>query len=182
MIYSERLRLRAAERADLPLFTRWLNDPEVRKNLSLYLPLSIADEEHWFETMLQNPPAEHALVIEIPLPDSDDWQPIGNCSLMNIDWRNRKAEFGIFIGEKSLWNKGYGTDTARLILKHGFETLNLHRIFLQVFVTNPGAIRAYEKAGFVHEGRLRQGMFLDGAYVDVLLMSVLRTEWASAKG
>ena len=182
MIYSKRLRLRAAERADLPLFVRWLNDPEVRQNLALYLPMSQASEEQWFESMLKSPPAEHVLVIEVRQPDGESWQPIGNCSLMDIDWHNRKAEFGIFIGEKSMWNQGYGTETARLILKHGFDTLNLNRISLQVFATNPRAIRAYEKAGFVLEGRLRQAEFIDGQYVDMLLMSVLRSEWNPGEG
>jgi len=182
MIYAQRLRLRAAERSDLPLFVRWLNDPEVRQNISLYLPLSLSDEEQWFEGMLQGPPAEHVLVIEVRQPEVESWLPIGNCSLMNIDWRNRKAEFGIFIGEKAMWNQGYGTETARLILKHGFDTLNLNRIYLQVFSTNPRAIRAYEKAGFVHEGALRQAQYIDGQYVDVLWMSVLRTEWTPGEG
>jgi diamine N-acetyltransferase len=55
--------------------------------------------------------------------------------------------------------------------------LNLNRIFLRVYENNPRAIRAYEKTGFVHEGRLRQGHFHNGEYLDVLLMGVLRAEW-----
>jgi RimJ/RimL family protein N-acetyltransferase len=65
---------------------------------------------------------------------------------------------------------------VRLLVKHGFETLNLNRIYLQVFANNPRAIRAYEKAGFIHEGRKRQAEFRDGQYIDVLLMSILRDE------
>jgi len=67
-----------------------------------------------------------------------------------------------------------------LLLRHGFLTLNLNRVFLRVFETNPRAIRSYEKAGFIHEGRLRQAEFRDGQYVDILLMSVLRSEWEDA--
>ena len=177
MIYGEGVRLRAAERSDLPRFVEWLNDPEVRQYISLYLPLSQGDEEQWFDSMQKRPPAEHVLVIEIRQPESQSWLPVGNCAFMDIDWRNRSAEFGIFIGEKSHWNQGYGTAAVRLLVRHGFNTLNLQRIFLRVFETNPRAIRAYEKAGFVREGRMRQAEFLDGRYVDVLLMSVLRSEW-----
>ncbi len=65
----------------------------------------------------------------------------------------------------------------RLLLKVGFETLNLNRIFLRVDVANKGGIRAYEKAGYVHEGRFRQGNYRDGQYEDMLFMSVLRSEW-----
>jgi RimJ/RimL family protein N-acetyltransferase len=62
-------------------------------------------------------------------------------------------------------------------LKYGFNTLNLNRIFLHVFETNPRAIRAYEKAGFSHEGRKRQAEFKNGTYVDILMMSVLKDEY-----
>jgi RimJ/RimL family protein N-acetyltransferase len=55
--------------------------------------------------------------------------------------------------------------------------LNLNRIFLRVDADNSGGIRAYEKAGFIHEARLRQAGFRDGDYRDELIMSVLRSEW-----
>ncbi len=175
MIYGKRIRLRAPEKGDVPRFTAWLNDPEVRQGLSMYLPLSIAEEERWFENMLQQPANEHPLTIEVRQGES--WIPIGNCGFMNIEWRNRASEVGIFIGEKSFWNQGYGTETMRLLLEHGFQTLNLNRIFLRVFGNNARAIRSYEKAGFIHEGRMRQAEYQAGAYIDVLLMSVLRSEW-----
>ncbi len=179
MIYGDRIRLRSVTRRDLPQFVEWLNDPEVRSGLLMYLPLSFEDEEAWFENMIKSPAAQHPMVIEVR--SDDDWIMIGNCGFHLIDWRIRSAEVGIFIGEKSYWNQGYGTKVMRLLLKHGFNTLNLNRIALEVFETNPRAIRTYEKAGFVHEGRRRQDMFQDGRYIDVLLMSVLRSEWQDEK-
>jgi len=175
MIYGDRIRLRAPTRSDLPQFVEWLNDPEVSAGLLMVLPLSFEDEEAWFENMIKSPAAQHPLVIEVH--NADDWKMIGNCGFHMIDWRIRSAEVGIFIGDKSYWNRGYGTEVMRLLLRHGFNTLNLNRIALEVFETNPRAIRAYEKAGFVHEGRRRQDMFKDGRYIDVLLMSVLCSEW-----
>lgn len=175
MIYSERIRLRAPERADIPRFVAWLNDPEVRAGLSVVLPFSQADEENWFENMLKRPMEEHPLTIEAR--QGEDWIAIGNCGLFDFDWRCRSAEVGIFIGEKNLWNQGYGTEVMRLLLKHGFQTFNLNRIALRVYETNPRAVRSYEKAGFIHEGRQRQGMYKDGQFIDILLMSALRSEW-----
>jgi RimJ/RimL family protein N-acetyltransferase len=175
MISGERIRLRSPEREDIPSFVAWLNDPEVRSGISSYLPFSRAEEEQWFENMLQSPKDEHTLVIEVKV--ADDWSSIGNCSLFGINWKNRSAELGIFIGEKRYWNQGLGTETVRLLLHHGFNTLNLNRIFLRVFENNPRAIRSYEKAGFIHEGRMRQAEFREGRYIDVLWMSVLRSEW-----
>jgi RimJ/RimL family protein N-acetyltransferase len=176
MIYGKRIRLRADERADLPLFVEWLNDPEVRQGISYTLPLSQAVEEQWFENMLKMPREEQPLGIEIRTEDGG-WRLIGNCSYMDLNWRSRSAEVGIFIGDKTCWDKGYGTEVMRLLLQHGFETKNLNRIFLHVFATNLRAIRCYEKAGFVPEGRLRQAEFKDGGYVDFIVMSVLRSEY-----
>lgn len=179
MIQGKTVRLRAPTRTDLPQFVAWLNDPEVTAGLLVSLPMSLEDEEAWFTGMLNRPLAEHPLVIEIQ--QAKEWVAIGNCGVHNIDWRARSAEVGIFIGEKSLWNKGYGSDAMRLLLTHCFKTLNLNRVALDVYETNLRAIRSYEKVGFVHEGRKRQAMYKEGKYIDILIMSILREEWKEDK-
>ncbi len=182
MIIGDQIRFRSIEKEDLPYFVKWLNDPEVRRGLSMIMPLSQAEEEDWFEGLLKRSPFERPLAIEIQ-PDSqvDEWIFVGNCGLFGIDWQNRFAEIGIHIGEKGYWNQGFGTKAMLLILKHGFENLNLHRLWLRVFETNLRAVRSYEKAGFKEEGKFRQAQFIDGKYVDVMIMSVLKTEWQDHK-
>jgi len=175
MITRERVRLRAPGRDDLPRFVAWLNDPDVRQGLSLYLPLSLDQEQEWYENMLKTPADEHPLVIEIR--SGDAWIPVGNCGFHQLDWRNRSAELGIFIGEKSYWSQGYGSEVMSMLLEHGFATLNLNRIYLRVFADNLRAIRSYEKSGFVHEGNMRQAEYHHNQFVDILFMSVLRSEW-----
>lgn len=175
MIYADRVRLRAMEREDIPRCVAWLNDPEVRHGLAMYLPMSIAQEEQWFEGMLQRPADQQSLMIDVR--EGDGWRHVGGCGYHEIQWRHRAGEVGIFIGEKSLWNQGYGTEAMRLLLRHGFETLNLHRVMLRVYDYNARAARSYEKAGFVREGALRQAIFHEGRYHDCHLMSVLRAEW-----
>ena len=175
MIQDNDIRLRAIEEEDLPRFVAWLNDPEVYQHLEKTIPLSTAHEALWYQDLLKKPMEEHPLVIEIDTPDG--WFPVGDVSFININWRDRSAEIGIFIGEKKFWNQKYGQKAMRTMLRHGFFNLNLNRIYLRVYETNPRAIRAYEQTGFVHEGRLRQAKFQNGKYIDVLLMSVLRTEW-----
>jgi RimJ/RimL family protein N-acetyltransferase len=179
MIYGERVRLRADERSDIPSFIQWLNDPDVREHLLVDLQISQANEEQWFESMLKSPREEQPLAIEIK--DGDGWKLIGNCSFMGLDWHTRSAEVGLFIGDKSCWDKGYGTEVMQLLLRHGFETMNLNRIYLRVHVPNQRGIRCYEKVGFVTEGRLRQAVYKNGEYQDVLIMSVLRSEWIPSK-
>lgn len=175
MIYGKRIRFRAIERTDLPLFVDWINDPEVQAGLSMHLSMSLAIEENWFEDMLKRPRDEQPLGIEFQ--DKKDWTLIGNCGFFNIEPIHRSAEVGIMIGEKSYWNQGLGTEAMQLLLKHGFETLNLNRIYLRVFESNPRAMRAYEKSGYVLEGRQREAYYQDGKYTDVANMSVLRSEW-----
>jgi diamine N-acetyltransferase len=195
MIYGERIRFRAVERDDLTTFIDWYNDPEVLHGTSVYLPLSMADEEEWFEKMRKLPADEHNLAIEVCLPreradlpderegetapegGEESWKLIGSIGFFNLDQRNRSSEFGVMIGEKRYWNNGYGTEAVRMLCQHGFNTLNLNRIYLRVYENNPGAIRAYEKAGFTHEGRQRQAEFRDGKYMDILVMSMLKNEF-----
>jgi len=174
-IYGERIRLRAAEQGDLEKFIEWVNDPAVTRGLDLFLPISSIDEEKWFEAAMQRPQEEKPLVIE--MKQGDAWRVIGNSGFLDFDWVVRSAQVGIMIGDKSVWNQRYGTETMRLLLRHAFQTLNLRRVFLRVYSDNLYAIRAYEKVGFVHEGRLRQAVYKDGEYHDLLIMSVLRTEW-----
>lgn len=175
MIYGERIRFRAPERHDIPLFVAWFNDPEVRHGLTIYLPMSLVSEEKWFESMMSRPQEEHPFVIEAK--NEDEWVTIGNVGLTSIDARARSTEFGIVIGNKNYWNQGYGTETIQLLLKHCFETMNLNRVMLRVYQNNPRAIRCYEKVGFKHEGAWRQAHYHGGMYYDVLFMGILKEEW-----
>jgi RimJ/RimL family protein N-acetyltransferase len=179
MIYGKRIRLRGVEKADIQKYYDWINDPEVNEGLAVDLPMSTLDEERWLERTSQAEPAEKPLAIE--MRSGSHWKLIGNCGFIHIEWRNRAAELGIMIGEKALWNKGYGTETMLLLLKHGFETLNLNRIYLRVYSTNPRAMRAYEKAEFVLEGTMRAGVYKNGKYADVHFMSVLSSEWEARR-
>ena len=181
-LFSNRLRLRAPERDDIPQFLKWMNDPDITENLMLYQPISAEEEANWYENMLKRPAAEHVMVIEIKTPvegksETETWFPIGNIQFLDIDWRNRKTEIGIMIGEKEYWDQGYGSEAMQLMLKHGFETLNLHRIWLQVYDKNVRGIRAYEKTGFTVESRFREAHYQHGRYYDIIIMSILRSEW-----
>jgi RimJ/RimL family protein N-acetyltransferase len=89
----------------------------------------------------------------------------------------RTAEFRIFLGNKAYWTRGIGTECTKLMVVYGFEKLNLNRIWLGVNADNIGGVRAYEKAGFIKEGILRQEQYRNFRYYDVVRMSVLRSEY-----
>jgi len=174
IIRAERVYLRPAERADLPTFVRWLADAEVTHNLAIRSPISQAAEEKWFDQMTEKQGKEHYHFV-ICLIDGD--RPIGATDLRDLDLENGNAGFGIVIGEKAEWNKGYGTETLQAICDFGFGQLRLERIYLEVYAANKAGQRAYQKAGFVTEGTLRNAHFADGKHVDAMIMSLLRDEW-----
>jgi RimJ/RimL family protein N-acetyltransferase len=94
-----------------------------------------------------------------------------------VRWPHRDAWLGIGIGDRADWGKGYGTDALRLALRYAFDELDLHRVSLTVLGANPRAQRAYEKAGFVVEGRQRGQSQYDGQRVDEVFMGILREAW-----
>ena len=174
VIRGERIYLRPAERSDVPTFVRWFTDADVLRNLAMRSPMSQAGEEQWFDRMLvAQGMTDYHFVICLRV----DGRPIGTVGLHGIDHLNGSAEFGIAIGERAEWGKGYGTEATLAICDFGFGELRLERIGLSVYAGNERGRRTYEKVGFVHEGTLRRAHFARGEHHDVHVMSLLRDEW-----
>jgi RimJ/RimL family protein N-acetyltransferase len=165
--------VRKPEPRDVEALYRQKNDAEVAGFLGGFTTgYSRKDLENWVEhhRALRN----EALWV---IADETSDQAVGHVGLYEIDHRIRTAEFAIMIGDKSRWGVGLGRAGTRFAVDYGFRQLNLNRISLQVLATNPRARALYESLGFVHEGRLRQAQYKNGAYVDVELMSMLRAEY-----
>jgi UDP-4-amino-4,6-dideoxy-N-acetyl-beta-L-altrosamine N-acetyltransferase len=171
MIYGEKTRLRRIEREDIPTFVRWFSNPDVREFLTINRPISIAEEAKWFERQLEDESGEIFAI------ETADGVHIGNLGLHDINWVHRHAELGIVIGEKEYWGQGYGSDAIRTLLRFAFQEMNLHRVSLRVYEDNARGIRAYEKCGFKHEGRMREAIFRKGRYYDELRMGILGHEF-----
>lgn len=106
-----------------------------------------------------------------------DGRLLGETGLDEVHWKHGESFVGISIGEREFWDKGYGTDAMRVLLRYAFSELNLHQVSLTVFEYNPRAIRSYEKAGFKVEGRERKFLKRGGKRWDMLYMGILRQEW-----
>lgn len=134
MIQREKVRLRERSPTDLLREALWSGDPETQAlDPSVGLPLNA----RWFSI------------------DTSDGVHIGTCGIYNFD--NVTGQLGIRIGDKSYWNKGYGTDATRAFVDYCFATLGMARIWLKVLPANIRAIRCYEKSGFTECGKLAIG-------------------------
>ncbi len=171
-LIGEKVYLRVLEREDAPVLKAYINDPDVNRTLMVYRPLGLESVEKFIATPGTN---ENEICLGIALREND--RLIGATDLHLRAPKDRHALFGISIGAKDEWNKGYGTEATRLIVDYGFQTLNLNRISLRVYEYNPRAVRTYEKVGFKREGVLRQEVYREGRYWDAYAMGMLRTEW-----
>jgi RimJ/RimL family protein N-acetyltransferase len=175
-IHGATVLLRALEREDLPPLRSFVNDPEVMRFSNTFRPISDEQQEAWWERTSR---AADATWFGIEDIRSGRGKLVGTCCLVDVDWVSRVAELRIRIGAKGAWGHGLGTEACGLLVAFGFEHLNLGRIWLRVFGSNGRAIHLYEKLGFVTEGTLRRAAFIQGVTEDVVIMGLLREEWAA---
>lgn len=175
-ILGERIMIREYQKEDLNRVREWVNDPETVRNLDdifLY-PHTLAMTERFINAVLED---EYPDTKNFVIADINTEAYIGQISLTHIDWHNRKAEMAIVIGRSEDRNKGYGKEAVRLLLGFAFRQMNLHRIELRVREFNTYGYNCYLKCGFKEEGRKRQDCFIDGGYVDTIVMGILSEEF-----
>ena len=169
--------LRSLERADLQLMAEWLNDADVTRLLFMGLfPSSPEMLTAQWERERSNPEE-----VTFAVCDKQSSAFVGTTGLYRIHWVMRTGEFRVFLGDKRVWNRGIGTECVKLMVIYGFEKLNLNKVWLGVNAENAGGVRAYQKAGFVHEGVLRQEQYRNFRYYDAIRMSLLRSEYESMR-
>lgn len=153
-------------------YLQWLNDEEVsRFNSHAVFPNTAEKMRQFYDSI--NP--QKQVVLAIIEQDSD--LHVGNVALQAINWINRNAEFAILLGDKNYWGKGIGTVAAQLIIRYGFERLNLHRIYCGTIAGNTGMEKMAKKLKMKEEGRRRDAVYKNGAYHDIIEYGVLRDEY-----
>lgn len=160
--------LRLMTEADTERIVAWRNQDFVRKNFIYQRPFTKEGHLNWIKTMIQPGKA-----IQFIICTNQNAVPVGSVYLRDIDPVHQKAEYGIFIGEAQVLGKGYGTQAAGLMIQYAFEAVKLHKLMLRVLADNERARKSYEKAGFVQEAYLRDEVFLDGKFRDLVLMAVI---------
>ncbi|MCI7726724.1 MAG: UDP-4-amino-4,6-dideoxy-N-acetyl-beta-L-altrosamine N-acetyltransferase [Clostridiales bacterium] len=168
---KEGIYLRPITADDTEMVLHWRNSDSV-KRFYLYRK-DITPEEHsrWLSEKV-----DKGLVYQFIIVVSESDRPIGSVYIQHIDQTSQRGEFGIFIGETSAVGRGFGTTAAELIVQFAFGELGLHELYLRVLSDNVRAIRSYEHVGFSVEGNTREVACIDGAYHDVIRMSIKRGE------
>lgn len=175
-ISGDKVALGPLQKSMIPAFVRWENDFAVSMMSGSPLrPISREAIEGQFEQQLK----ENSRHIEFAIYEQASMQVIGLAELKHIDKTHRIAEYGIVIGEKSCWGKGYGTETTMLMLDYAFTVLGLHNVLLSTYGYNERAVRAYTRAGFRVMGRQREAARLGDQIYDVIFMDCLATEFRS---
>ena len=163
--------LRPLEEADAAECHAWLNDPDVRRTLNARAgPYTEAMSREWIRALDFRTTMGFAILTR----DADRY--VGNCDLREINFLDRNASLGIVIGRKDAWGLGFGTEAVALLCRYAFEGLNLHRVSLSCYATNERGLRLYARLGFVVEGRRREQVFVEGGYVDEIVLGLLRGE------
>lgn len=164
--------LRAIEKTDLELMREMLNDPEI-ENLVVgwAFPISKYQQEKWYENNIGNQTNLRFIV------ETDDGQAVGLATLVNIDWKNRRAKHGIKIAKLEDRNKGYGKDTVMAIMRYAFDELQLNRLDTTWLEYNITSRTMYKKCGWKEEGKLREAIYKNGSYKDLLLGGILKSDY-----
>jgi RimJ/RimL family protein N-acetyltransferase len=166
--------LRELSREDIPIVNRWRQDRDLVDGLGAPARYITEEVDHaWFEDYLRR----RGMDVRCAILVAGETEPVGLVSLTGIDSVHRRGEFHLLIGRRDLHGRGLGLDATRRMLRHAFNDLNLHRVFLSVLSSNAAAIRVYERAGFQREGLARQAAYKRGRYEDLVQMAILSREF-----
>lgn len=177
MIEGKFVHLRSLEETDLPTLRDFRNKNFVRLTTREFRLLNMINQKQWFESLYKsNPPSAIMFGIE-----NKKNKLIGICGLTYIDWKNKHAEISIILSKKNWQRSKEAKNTIELLMQYGFEELNLHRIWSEIFEISLENIRLFEKMKFVKEGKLREKLWRKGEWHDSFIYSKIITKHRLAK-
>ncbi|MFH1310752.1 MAG: GNAT family protein [Candidatus Omnitrophota bacterium] len=159
---------------DLTNYLRWMNDSDIvrfteskgksysQEDLNDYISAMSNDKNHFFGVYLNN-----------------DNRHIGNIKLGDINIVHKRADIGLIIGEKDLWGQGFGTEAIELLIAYAFKELNLRKVVAGMYADNLGSYKAFLKSGFKECGRLKDNVFLEGRFIDGILVEKINENYKS---
>ncbi len=193
LIEDDIIYLRNIEDADTSMVVSWRNSEGVRSHFIYQKELTEEDHRNWLETNVYTHKCEQCIIcikssaIDSGLveanpevleylsneTDGDEGYPVGSVYIRDIDRNHRKGEYGIFIGEGDFRGAGIGSRACKLMCEYAFKSLDLHKLMLRVHADNERAIKSYARAGFEKEAYLKDDVFVNGRYTDIVLMGLI---------
>ena len=166
--------LRPVEELDVDNILAWVNDKSVVGNLAAFAgkPMTREDELSWVRKVRTSTEERVFTVM-----DAREGRYLGQVGLHQIFWRSRVARAAAIIATRADHGMGYGSAAIAALLDKAFHELELHKVWLMVFATNERSLRTWRRLGFVDEGVLRDEYFHEGAWHDMVRLSMLRHEW-----
>ena len=177
MLESERLILRPLAEEDEFDIVNWRNQDYIISNMFSVKGPTIEEHRKWYENYLLSEDR-----VEYIITKKTDGKKLGTIGLSGIDRGSLKAEYGIILGDRNEWGKGYAKEASILLLNYAFLELGLKRIFLKVLAANTNAVKLYDSIGFIKEGLLRKDILKNDTFMDVIIMSILEEEWEKRNG
>lgn len=163
--------LRPITMEDTDRIVAWRNSERVRRNFIYQALFTRESHESWMRNQVAR-----GEVIQFIICEKESGRAVGSVYFRDIDSLNKKAEYGIFIGEADAAGRGIGSEAAQLAVDYARDVMKLHKLMLRVFADNVGAVKSYQKAGFVQEGCLKDEFLQNGNYRSLLLMAVIFEE------
>ena len=171
MLSDDMIYLRKLEESDLDRTWKWINDPDIFNAIGSHVPISRTAQRRWFNDL---DASSTKIVFAICLKEDD--KHIGNVSLDLIDYRHRNARLSIFVADPKLRGNNIGTRAMKLLIQYAFTFLNLHRLYCKTTAGNEKVLAFYKKLGFQAEGQLREHEFIQGRYVDKIMLGLVRED------
>ena len=175
MIQGKSVDLKIIEKADIELIRKWRNSPEVYNYMLTRDSISKLQQESWFQQVTKS---RNAYYMMIYTKQNDK---IGLVYFSKIDYRNKNAEPGLYIGSIEHRNSLYGLEAYYLLLDYGFSVLNLHKVYGRILSENELAIKMNKAFGFRTEGVLREEVFYNNSFHNIYRVSVLKDEFYDSR-
>jgi RimJ/RimL family protein N-acetyltransferase len=163
--------LRSLEEDDLDLLHRMVNNPDIRRMISVNLPTTRQQQRDWYENHVADEDGGVHFII------AHEGEAVGTVWLHHKSLHHPETNVIVFVAEKH-WGNRYGTNAVRLVINYAFDELRKHRVETSVYGINERSKRICERLGLVKEAVHRECAFIDGEYVDVHVYRVLEDEWA----
>lgn len=166
---GESVALRALDEDDVPLVAQWINDERISGVDEARFPVSVAEEEEWYERV-RNDDSKRKLVVE-----NHDEQPVGMVSIFDIDHKNMNAEIGVYIAPEHQ-RRGFAAEALKLLMRFAFEEMNIHKLYCSILGFNEPSLKLFRSLGFREDGVMREHVYTRGRFEDVHRLATFRRD------